>query len=107
MQVFNAFYKILAKRASAMIIYVIIFLFLSLLMRSFTNKTLEDSFQQKELDIAVIDRDRTQSSQALAAYLANLHHVIPLEDDPEVFTDELFARLYVLRWSLWAQSFQS
>ena len=92
MQVFNAFYKILAKRASAMIIYVIIFLFLSLLMSSFGNKTLEDSFQQKELDIAVIDRDRTQSSQALAAYLADLHHVIPLEDDPEVFTDELFAR---------------
>ena len=75
-----------------MIIYVIIFLFLSLLMSSFGNKTLEDSFQQKELDIAVIDRDRTQSSQALAAYLADLHHVIPLEDDPEVFTDELFAR---------------
>lgn len=75
-----------------MIIYVIIFLFLSLLMSSFGNKTLEESFQQKELDIAVIDRDQTQSSQALASYLDELHHVIPMADDREVFTDELFAR---------------
>lgn len=92
MQVFNTFFKILRKRATTMVLYVIIFLFLSILMSSFAHKTLDDSFQQKELDIAVIDRNQTESSKALTTYLDSLHNIIPIEDDTEAFTDELFAR---------------
>lgn len=92
MQVFKAFYKILVKRASSMIVYVIIFLALSTVMISFGNKTIEDSFRQKELEIAVVDHDKTPASQALTAYLDSLHEIVPIADDHESFTDELFAR---------------
>ena len=98
MQVFKAFFKITKLQFSSMLIYFGVFLILALLLSSSGSSAVDSSFKQDSLDIAVIDRDHSDASTALTNYLDGIHNLVPLEDDEETITDELYYRTvyYVL-----------
>ena len=81
-----------------MLIYFGVFLILALLLSSSGSSAVDSSFKQDSLDIAVIDRDHSDASAALTDYLDEIHNLVPLEDDEETITDELYYRTvyYVL-----------
>ena len=50
------------------------------------------NFQSKELSVCVIDEDNSKASKALTSYLGSIHHLVDLENDPEVLQEHLYYR---------------
>ncbi|ABX41601.1 ABC transporter permease [Lachnoclostridium phytofermentans] len=90
MIVFNTFFKLLAKNKWSIIINLVVFLGLSSI--AVQNGSPEDqiNFKDIKLKLSVIDRDHSATSMELKNYIGELHILTELEDDPEVFQDELF-----------------
>jgi len=69
MQVFNAFMKIVLKRISVPIIYIGIFLGISIIMANQGAEN-EAKFKQEKLTISVTDLDNSAASERLIEYLS-------------------------------------
>ena len=98
MQHCKAFFKIAKWNLRSIIVYFIVFLVLLLLMANSGKETTAETFQNKQLDICVIDEDDTEASRALTGYLGKQHNLISVENDPEALSDRLYYRYikYVL-----------
>lgn len=98
MQHCKAFFKIARWNIRSIIVYFIVFLVLLLLMANSGKETTAETFQNKQLDICVIDEDDTEASRALTGYLGKQHNLISAENDPEALSDRLYYRYikYVL-----------
>lgn len=92
MKVYSTFFKIIKKNIGTVIMYIAIFVFVSLLTASFGSTPSVTSFEASKTSMAVIDRDHTTTSQGIYDYLSKTQQLIDLEDDIEVFQDELYYR---------------
>ena len=88
MQVFNAFMKVLKKNLPTVIIWVAIFLSISIIVSKSGSENSE--FKSKVLNVCVFDEDNTESSRAFRDFIASKHNVYELENDDDRILDELF-----------------
>ena len=88
MQIFKAFMKVLRKKLPSAMIYIIVFLAISI---SMSQRGGEDRlFARVKLNISVIDEDDTPESRALTEYIGSTNNII----DKEYSRDELIDQLY-------------
>lgn len=89
---FNSFFKIAKKRLPSLSIYFFIYVFISILLGTSSQKNIEANFQSKSLNICVIDEDNSKASAALTRYLGSIHNLKPLENNPDTLQDHLYYR---------------
>lgn len=88
MKVFNAFMKVMKKHFLTALIFIIVFLFIS--MQLANNGGEQMSFEESRLDIVVFDEDGTARSEALRDYISDKHKLVELERDDDVILDALY-----------------
>ena len=97
MQVFKTFMKIIRSKMSVAMIYVGVFLGISIPMA--TSSTSSEMFaQQTKIDICIFDEDNTSESRALTDLIGQRQNIVQLENDRDTIIDALYyARVnYVL-----------
>lgn len=92
MQLFKAFCKIGKRRIATIGIYFVIYAVITIILSATAKDNLNANFQSKELSVCVIDEDNSKASKALTSYLGSIHHLVTLENDPEVLQDHLYYR---------------
>ena len=91
MRVFNACCKVIRRRAAALLIYLVIFLTLSIVLTSFSTSENSTDFSGTKTKVAVINRDGESGLvKGLKGYLSENAEIIPLEDQKEEMQDALF-----------------
>ncbi|HBB72546.1 MAG TPA: ABC transporter permease [Ruminococcus sp.] len=88
MQVFKVFLKVMKKNIRSMMIYVVIFLALSITytMMDDGNKTFDDY----ALKVCVFDEDGTEESKALEDFVFSRHERTEVKNDHDSITDALY-----------------
>ena len=91
MQVFNAFLKVLKKKLPSALIYVLVFLAISIPMTK-SGQSAEPTgiFEQTKVNICIFDEDHTPESQALTEHIGKKHNLIQLENDRDILIDALY-----------------
>ncbi|MDF1617149.1 ABC transporter permease [Petrocella sp. FN5] len=99
MPVFRLCLKIFKKKLPVMMIYVGLFLVISLLIASATRTEREKGFVQSKTNIAVINYDASPLVTGLIDGLKEIANIVPLEDDSSALQDALYFRkvTYILR----------
>ena len=88
MQVFKVFLKILSKRIATPIIYISVFLAISIIMATQSNDITQ--YTDKKLDINVIDLDNSDASHSLIDFLSENHNVKEIEYDHDKILDDIY-----------------
>lgn len=98
MQVYKAFLKVTKKTLPSIILYFIIFAALLILMAGNGEENNKTQFTSTKLDVCVIDRDNSELSKALTNYVYENNNKVDLEDDKEVWQDNIYSRMvdYIL-----------
>ena len=101
MQVFNVSMKVLKRNLPSILIYLGIFLALSLLFASQSREQESQyaSFDNLKISVAVFSEEDTPLIDGLMETLKETAYITPLKDDPDVISDALYFRIvtYVLR----------
>ena len=92
MQAFKSQLKILKKNLGGVMIYLVIFIGITILYSNLTSDPVKDTFSMKKLKVAVIDRDNTELSKGFKDYIGSIHKIVDVEDDIEALQDNLFYR---------------
>ena len=92
MQVFKAFLKTVLKFIPQTMLYFVIFSTIAFMISKSASGTDSLGFQAVELDIGIVDEDKSAASLALADYLDGMHHVKSFAYDREILLDRLFYR---------------
>ena len=92
MTVFRGFLKLVRSNLNVLILYLVVFLTICIAMQLLTKGESMENFQEESLNIAVIDRDGSDLSDALTSYLGRHHHLVEIPDDLDVIQEELFYR---------------
>lgn len=92
MTVFKGFLTITKRNLNILIMYIAIFMIISLMVQKSLGSDDPASFEQESLDIAVIDRDGGQLARGLREYLGSYHNIKDMPDDKSVLQDRLFYR---------------
>lgn len=92
MRVFNGCCKVMLRHINAVLIYLILFVALSVLMTSLSFEQRTDRYEETRTTLAIINRDRQDSAllQGLSRYLAANTQITELPDDKEAMQDALF-----------------
>lgn len=92
MQVFNAFLKVMLKKLPVAMIWVIVFLIISVVVANTNNSSF--TFAEERFSVCVLDEDQTPESKALAAFLGERHDLIslPAEEEEEILDALYYAR---------------
>lgn len=89
MLVFNTFFKIMRKHLGSIMIYFIIFAIISIITTNMAKSDTQDtSFTDSKIDIAVIDQDHSDLSQALYQYLDDTQNIVEIKNDRDKMADE-------------------
>ncbi|MCR4887923.1 MAG: ABC transporter permease [Ruminococcus sp.] len=96
MQIFKLFMKVLRKKIFTALIFVIVFVAISIPMAK--NSTTEKAFKDTRLKITVFDDDNTPESRALTDMIYSKHKRVDIERDKEAMTEALYFEVtnYVL-----------
>ncbi len=89
MQVFNAFIKIVLKRITSPIVYIAIFLAISIAMTNSGQESAE-KYKDMKLDIGIINLDNSVASQSLIDYLKSGHDVEVIDYDEEYILSNMY-----------------
>ena len=92
MQVYKCFFRILGKQKGQIILYLSIFLTVSMLVSIQGSDSKEIKFEASSYNFAVFDRDRSEVSEGLAKYLSRDNERKEIEDERETVQDELYNR---------------
>lgn len=92
MTAYKGFMKILNRNKGGILIYVAIFMVVTILFSKLGNDSTVTGFAMTKLDIAVIDRDNTDLSKGLKDYIGSIHNIVDIEDTKESMQDNLFYR---------------
>ena len=92
MQVYKLFFQVLRKQKGQIIMYLVIFLSVTLAAASQGGKTGEATFSPTTYKFAVMDADNSEISRALIAYLEQGNEKVHIEDKKEVIQDEIYNR---------------
>lgn len=88
MQVFNAFIKVLKKKLPGSLIYITVFLAISIPMAK--SGSAVNTFEAASLDVCVFDYDNTEESRALSEFIGAYHTLVGLENDRDAIMDALY-----------------
>lgn len=92
MQVYKLFFQVLRKQKGQIIMYLVIFLSVTLAAASQGEKTGESTFSPTTYKFAVMDADNSEISRALITYLEQGNEKVHIEDKKEVIQDEIYNR---------------
>lgn len=88
MQVFKAFAKIAGKKKMSALLYIVIFIIISILMANQSAK--DNNFKETKLNICIIDMDNTSASQKLVDYISSNHKIQNIATDKDSILDSLY-----------------
>jgi ABC-2 type transport system permease protein len=93
MQVYKAFYKIILKNLNQLMIYVVVFISLTVALANTNNKPGETNFTETKVNIAYINYDEGSAlSEGLKAYLSKSVNLVDIPDETQKLQDALFFR---------------
>lgn len=92
MQVFKAFMKILLHNRGMVLMYFIIFAILTVAFSNIGQDMQQEVYADSEVNLAMIDRDKSEVSTAITGLLAERHNLVELADDQEAMQDALYNR---------------
>jgi len=92
MQVFKAFLKILNRNKTAMIIYLVIYLALTVAMSGSQAKNDASDFSQVSLVIGTDNQDKGELGEALVEYLSGKNTIKEIPSDREELLDAMYYR---------------
>ena len=88
MQVFKAMMKVTRKRLPSAMVYIIVFVVISILVTNASTK--DNKFEITKLDICVFDEDDTPESRALIEFLGKSNDMVEIENDRDKIIDALY-----------------
>ncbi|MBO4523420.1 MAG: ABC transporter permease, partial [Ruminococcus sp.] len=88
MQVFKAMFKITKKRLPSALAYIIIFIVISVIAASTSNK--DNKFEITKLKICIFDEDGTPESRDLSEFIGKTNDIVEIENDRDVIIDSLY-----------------
>ena len=88
MQVFKAMMKIMRKRLPSAMIYIIVFVVISILVTNASTK--DNKFEATKLNICVFDEDDTPESRALTEFIGKTNDIDEIENDRDAIIDALY-----------------
>lgn len=91
MQVFKAFFKILNKNKLSMIIYIGIYMTLTLMM-SGNGAESSTTFSQVSMDIGIENKDKGELGSALVEYLSQNNNIKEIPKNKEELQDDMYYR---------------
>lgn len=92
MTVFKGFMILVKQNVAMFFLYLAIFMGICITIQTLTGGEGTNQFQEESLNIAVIDRDGSELSEALTEYLGSKHHIVDIPDDKRVIQEKLFYR---------------
>lgn len=92
MQLFKAFLKIAKANLPGISVYFAVYVALTFLLGTTSQQNIDANFQSSALDICIIDEDQSMASDAIENYLASIHNLVEVENDPSVLQDHLYYR---------------
>ena len=88
MQVFKAMLRVMKKRLPSAMIYVVVFIVVSVIVSSAATK--DNSFEASRLRICIFDEDDTPESHALAEFIGKSNDIVEIENDKDAIIDALY-----------------
>ncbi|MBR0511100.1 MAG: ABC transporter permease [Ruminococcus sp.] len=88
MQVFKAMLKVMRKRLPSAMIYIIVFVVISIIVTNASTK--DNKFEVTKLDICVFDEDDTPESRALIEFIGKSNDIDEIENDRDTIIDSLY-----------------
>ncbi|MBE5961394.1 MAG: ABC transporter permease [Lachnospiraceae bacterium] len=92
MQVFKAFFRITKREITTCLINLGVFVALAVMIMNSNTSAVEDSFQEADIPIAIVDRDHSAESEAVEEYLNSTYHTVSVNDSKDDLQDALFFR---------------
>ena len=93
MTVYKAFFKIILKNLSQIIIYVVIFISLAVTLANVNSQSIETSFTETKVNIAFINNNTDSILvEGLKNYLSKNANIVNIPDEPKKLQDALFFR---------------
>lgn len=89
MQVFNTFFKVLRSKLPIALIYIGVFVAMSIVM-SFSDTARAGMFEQERLKVCIFDEDNTPASAALCDFIGKRNDLATLENDRDIIIDALY-----------------
>jgi ABC-2 type transport system permease protein len=100
MQVYKAYFKIIYKNLSQIMIYITVFLTLAVVMANTNNNVANISFTETKVNMVFINNDGdSRLVKGLEAYLSKQANIVHIPDETQKLQDALFFREveYILR----------
>lgn len=88
MRVFKVFFKVLSQNAVSAVIYLAVFVTISVFMAFGGDSSA--TFEQTAMNLCIFDEDDSPESRALTELLAESNNVVELENDRDVLIDALY-----------------
>lgn len=92
MQVFKAFFKILNKNKLSMMIYLGIYMALTIVMTQSASESDTTDFSQVSMDIGVDNQDKGELGEALVEYLSKENNIKDIPKEREELLDTMYYR---------------
>ncbi len=88
MQVFKLFMKVLKKNLPSAMIYIVVFVIISIAMTKSADA--DKTFKDTKMKITVFDEDNTPESEALKDFIGSKHKLVELENDRDKIMQQLY-----------------
>lgn len=93
MQVYKAFFKVILKNISQLMIYVVVFILLAVGLASTNNKPVNTNFTETKVNMVFINNDtNSKVVEGLNNYLSKNANIVNISDDKKELQDALFFR---------------
>lgn len=92
MKVFSTFFKIARKNLGTIIMFIVLSTGLSIVTSQIVANDNAQKFQTSSLDVAIIDRDLSETSKSIKTFIESSNNVVPIEDNNNSFQDNLYNR---------------
>ncbi len=92
MTVFKGYIRIMKRNAGLIIMYVSIFMVITVMVQRTLGESSGSSYSAEQLNIGFVDEDKSALSEGLKKYMGQFHEIIPLEQDKEKLQEMLFYR---------------
>jgi len=92
MQVFRCFMKIVRHNLSQILIYLCVFIFLTIGFSAMGSDQHDKLFTDSKVNITVIDNDGSELSAAVEDVVYGRNNKVEVENDPQAFQDALYNR---------------
>lgn len=92
MIVFKAYMKIIKQNRGLIIMYLGIFMLITIMIQSVTKSQESGSYKAQSVRIGFVDEDGGVLAKGLEQYLGKFHQIIPMEGDKDKLQENLFYR---------------